>query len=70
MADNSRIVRTPDGQSPYKVVFEPEHLAAGEFPVETMREGEALIREKSPIAERALPAAEPWLGPIRRRERD
>jgi hypothetical protein len=44
-----RVVRTPDGKQPYKVVLEHEgDVANSEHPVATVREGETLIREKSP----------------------
>jgi len=43
-----RIVQTPTKAHPYKVVLEHEQGADTEHPVATMREGEALIKEKTP----------------------
>lgn len=40
-----RIVKTPGREKPYKVVLEHEREGISEFPVSTIREGEALIRE-------------------------
>lgn len=40
-----RIVKTPDQNKPYKVVLEHERDGVLEYPVSTIREGEALIRE-------------------------
>jgi hypothetical protein len=45
----SRVVLTPAGTRPYKVVLEYDGGdAASEHPVGTIVEGEALIRERSP----------------------
>jgi hypothetical protein len=44
-----RVVMTPTGQQPYKVVLEHDGDAgASEHPVSSMQEGEILIRQKSP----------------------
>jgi len=43
------VVQTPKAKQPYKVVLEHEgETAESEHPVATVREGEALIRERSP----------------------
>ncbi len=47
-ATRGRVVQTPTEDRPYKVVLEHEGSADTEQGVETMREGEALIREKTP----------------------
>jgi hypothetical protein len=47
-ATSGRIVQTPRGNKPYKVVLGHEGAADTEQGVETMREGEALIREEMP----------------------
>jgi hypothetical protein len=47
-ATRGRVVQTPTEAKPYKVVLEHEGGADTEQGVETMREGEALIREKTP----------------------
>ena len=43
----SRVVLTPGAELPYKVVLEHED-GATEYPVATVREGEALIRDNLP----------------------
>jgi hypothetical protein len=43
----SRVVLTPGEELPYKVVLEHSD-GCSEYPVATIREGEALIRENSP----------------------
>ena len=48
VATRGRIVRTPTGEKPYKVVLEHEDGPDTEAPVSTMREGEALIRLETP----------------------
>lgn len=47
-ATRGRIVRTPERSKPYKVVLEHEGYADTEHPVATVREGEALIKRKTP----------------------
>ena len=47
-ATRGRIVQTPDKDKPYKVVLEHEHSGDTEEPVDTMREGEAIIKEETP----------------------
>lgn len=47
-ANSGRIVQTPTKKKPYKVVLEHEGSVDTEQGVETMREGEALIREETP----------------------
>jgi len=42
------MVRTPTRPKPYKAVLEHEHGARTEHPVDNMREGEALIRDRTP----------------------
>ena len=46
--NDGRIVRTPEESKPYKVVLEHEEGADTEHPMETMKEGEAFIREQMP----------------------
>ena len=41
-----RVVITPDGPQPYKVVFRLGDSILSEHPVATVREGEALIRRE------------------------
>ena len=53
-----RVVLTPAAEKPYKVVLENEHGGHSEHPVMTIREGEALIRERLPDAPIPLPAEE------------
>ena len=48
MAIAGRVVLTPEGALPYKVVLEHEGQADTEHEVATVREGEALIRENLP----------------------
>jgi hypothetical protein len=44
-----RVVRTPDGELPYKVILQHEGAAPdSEHPVATVRQGEVLIRHRSP----------------------
>ena len=45
----SRIVLTPGEEHPYKVVLELGEAGSSEHPVDTIREGEALIRANSPV---------------------
>jgi len=47
-ATRGRVVQTPTKKKPYKVVLEHEGSPDTEEGVETMREGEALIREETP----------------------
>ncbi len=47
MTKRSRVVLTPNAELPYKVVLEHD-AGPTEYPVATIREGEALIREKMP----------------------
>lgn len=47
-ATRGRVVKVPTKDKPYKVVLEHEGTADTEQAVETMREGEALIREETP----------------------
>ncbi len=49
MTKRSRVVLTPEAELPYKVVLEHEG-GPTEYPVATVRDGEALIRAKSPPA--------------------
>jgi hypothetical protein len=46
-ATRGRVVRTPTKKKPYKVVLEHEGSVPTEEGVDTMREGEALIREET-----------------------
>ena len=48
MFKGGRVVLTPDEKRPYKVVLDHEYGGTWEFPVATIQEGEALIREKRP----------------------
>jgi hypothetical protein len=43
-----RVMLTPDGPEPYKVVFRLGDQVLAEHPVPTVREGEALIRRELP----------------------
>jgi hypothetical protein len=45
-AATGRVVLTPDGPQPYKVVFKIGERLISEHPVATIREGEALLREE------------------------
>lgn len=47
-ATRGRVVQTPTKKQPYKVVLEHESSGDTEQGVETMREGEALIKEETP----------------------
>ena len=47
-AISGRIVQTPTKKKPYKVVLKHEGSLDTEQDVETIREGEALIREETP----------------------
>lgn len=47
-ATSGRIVQTPTGNKPYKVILGHTGTADSEQGVETMREGEALIRLEMP----------------------
>ena len=48
IATGGRVVQTPATKKRYKVVLQHENGADTEHAVETMREGEALIRKKTP----------------------
>lgn len=54
-----RVVLTPNSLHPYKVVLNHPCEGQTEFAVSTIREGEALIREKAP------PAAPPVIHRVR-----
>ena len=41
-----RVVLTPQGPKPYMVILEHHPTGTSEHPVSTIREGEALIRER------------------------
>lgn len=56
---NGRVVITAGAEKPYKVVFEHEPTGFSEHPVSTVREGEALIRQRLPGAP-SWPATEEW----------
>jgi hypothetical protein len=47
-AVRGRIVQTPGERKPYKVILEHDGGPDTEHEVDTMREGEALIRERTP----------------------
>jgi len=47
-ATRGRVVQTPTKEKSYKVVLEHEGSVDTEHGVDTMREGEALIREETP----------------------
>jgi hypothetical protein len=53
-----RIVITPAADKPYKVVLDHDPTGHSEHPVATIKEGEALIRERLPGAPYAPPAEE------------
>lgn len=46
---SAHIVKTENEAKPYKVVIEHEREGVREYPVASIREGEALIREKAPV---------------------
>jgi hypothetical protein len=48
-ATDGHIVLTPGAKEPYKVVLEHEGAKDTEHPVLTIREGEALIKQETPI---------------------
>ncbi len=48
IATRGRVVRTPTQEKPYKVVLEHEDRRDTEEAVESIREGEALIKEETP----------------------
>ena len=43
---SGRVVITPDGEHPYKVIFKLGERVLSEHPVPTVREGEVLIRQQ------------------------
>ena len=45
---SGRVVQTPKEDKPYKVVIDREDGRSVEQPVETVREGEAIIKEETP----------------------
>ncbi|MDB5698505.1 MAG: hypothetical protein JWN69_1309 [Alphaproteobacteria bacterium] len=47
-ATRGRVVRTPTKQQPYKVILEHAHSEDTEHAVSTVREGENLIKAKTP----------------------
>ncbi len=53
------IVLTPDAEKPYKVVLQHHPSGTSEHPVSTVREGEALIRERV-IVEDPQPQLVEW----------
>lgn len=55
---NSRVVLTPGEAKPYKVVLERETKGHAEYPVSTIREGEALIRDNLPTP--MAPRSDAW----------
>ena len=46
---SGRIVRTPGEAQPYKLVVEDRRGGTSEFPVASINEGEALMREKGAV---------------------
>jgi hypothetical protein len=48
MFKGGRVVQTPGQKLPYKVVLDEEGGGISEFPVATVQEGEAMIKERSP----------------------
>ncbi len=46
---SGRVVLTFGGEHPYKVVLEHDPEAISEHPVRTVREGEALIRDRMQV---------------------
>ena len=66
-AMRGRVVRTPRGEKPYKVVLEHDGRVDTEQAVHTIREGEALIRKETPTppgrdTSRDRPRSDAWLG--------
>jgi hypothetical protein len=49
LAIRGRVVLTPAGREPYKVVLEHEALYFTEHPVATVRDGERLIQQSTPM---------------------
>ncbi len=60
---SGRVVKTPDDKMPYKVVLEHEQEEGqdkrSEHPVSTVKEGEALIKEKS-VTPPERPKSDGW----------
>lgn len=56
----ARVVRTPGEEKPYKVILDDDEQGRSEHPVSTVREGEALIREKYGFEELAIPHLREW----------
>jgi hypothetical protein len=54
-----RVVTTPDEPKPYKVVLDHERQKDTELPVATVREGEALLKEKGATPPKA-PEHDSW----------
>ena len=52
VATRGRIVQTPTGKKPYKVVLEHDDAPDTEQSVATMREGEDLIKKETPTPPR------------------
>lgn len=56
----ARVVRTQGGETPYKVILEDDEQGRSEHPVSTVREGEALIRERCGAQPRPLHYLREW----------
>jgi hypothetical protein len=56
----ARVVRTQGEETPYKVILEDDEEGPTEHPVSTVREGEALIREKYGAQPRPLHYLREW----------
>jgi hypothetical protein len=55
-----RVVRTRGEETPYKVILDDDEQGRIEHPVLTVREGEALLREKFAAPPRVLHALREW----------
>jgi hypothetical protein len=56
----ARVVRTQGQEKPYKVILDDDEQGRTEHPVSTVREGEALIREKYGVEEPAIHHLREW----------
>ncbi len=56
----ARVVRTQGGETPYMVILDDDEQGRSEHPVATVREGEALIREKYGFEARVIPHLREW----------
>ena len=57
---SGRVVLTHDREHPYKVVLEHDPAGISEHPARTIREAEALIRERMQLAPDPPPGGPEW----------